>query len=68
MRSLSQRIFSFLVSRASSRKGQTLVEYSLILVILGVVFIAVFRLLSNEIVVIFSAITTLMDSAQASTF
>ena len=68
MRTFSQRVFAFLTSRLASRKGQTLVEYSLILAIIGIVCISVFRLLGNQIIVVFSAITTLLDSAQSSTF
>jgi Flp pilus assembly pilin Flp len=68
MRYLSQKLFTLLRYRLSSRKGQTLVEYSLILAILGIVFIAAFHMLSQQIIVIFSAITTLLDSAQSSTF
>jgi Flp pilus assembly pilin Flp len=44
------------------------VEYSLILAIIGIVLIAVFALLSKEIIIVFSAITTLLDSAQSSSF
>ena len=68
MRYLSQKLLTLLRYKFASRKGQTLVEYSLILSIIGIVFIAAFRLLSNQIIVVFSAITTLLDSAQSSTF
>jgi Flp pilus assembly pilin Flp len=50
------------------RKGQTIVEYALILAVLTVVFIAAFSLLSQELIRIFSVITTMLDSAQSSTF
>jgi Flp pilus assembly pilin Flp len=59
----------FLVSFArqgSCKKGQTLVEYALILAVITIVMIAVFSLLGARIVVIFSAITTLLDTAQSS--
>jgi Flp pilus assembly pilin Flp len=52
----------------TQKKGQTLVEYSLILAIIGIVLIAAFGLLSKQIIIIFSAITTLLDSAQSSSF
>ncbi len=47
------------------QKGQTLVEYALILAVLSIVLITVFSLLSARIIVVFSAITTLLDTAQA---
>jgi Flp pilus assembly pilin Flp len=50
----------------SRRKGQTLVEYSLILAVITVVMIAVMSLLGARIVVVFSAITNLLDTAQSS--
>jgi len=50
----------------SSRRGQTLVEYSLVLAIITVVMISVMTLLGNRIVVVFSAITNLLDTAQSS--
>ena len=64
--------FNFFASRGFSartrRRGQTLVEYALILAVLTVVFIASFSLLGKEIIKVFSAITTMLDSAQSSTF
>jgi Flp pilus assembly pilin Flp len=68
MRFLPQKILAYLSTRLACRRGQTLVEYSLILAIIGIVFIAVFSMLSKQIIIIFSAITTLLDSAQSSTF
>jgi Flp pilus assembly pilin Flp len=65
MRFFLSKIFHHL---KRSRRGQTLVEYSLILAIIGIVLIAVFALLSKEIIIVFSAITTLLDSAQSSSF
>jgi Flp pilus assembly pilin Flp len=66
-------LFQTLLARLSNlpraqKRGQTLVEYSLILAIIGIVLIAVFAMLSKRIIIIFSAITTLLDSAQASSF
>ena len=48
------------------RKGQTLVEYTLILAIITIVMVAVMSLLGARIVVVFSAITNLLDTAQSS--
>lgn len=50
----------------SRRRGQTLVEYTLILAVLTVVMVAVMSLLGARIVVVFSAITNLLDTAQGS--
>jgi Flp pilus assembly pilin Flp len=60
---------SFLVPlsrRVRRKKGQTLVEYALILAVITIVMIAVMSLLGARLVVIFSAITTLLDTAQGS--
>ena len=60
-------IQNFLVSLAAlarRRNGQTLVEYTLVLGVLTVVMVAVFSLLSKQIIVVFSAITTILDTAQ----
>ena len=48
------------------RNGQTLVEYALILAVITIVLVTVFSLLSARIIVVFSAITTILDTAQAS--
>ncbi|MCE0522984.1 MAG: Flp family type IVb pilin [Methylacidiphilales bacterium] len=48
------------------RKGQTLVEYALILAIISIVMVAVMSLLGARIVVVFSAIENLLDTAQGS--
>jgi Flp pilus assembly pilin Flp len=52
--------------RLTSQKGQTLVEYALILAIISVVAIGVMSQLSHQIAVIFSGINTILDTAQAS--
>jgi Flp pilus assembly pilin Flp len=46
------------------RRGQTIVEYSLILAVIAVACIGAFSLLGRELVSIFSVITTLLDTAQ----
>jgi Flp pilus assembly pilin Flp len=53
--------------RRSGKKGQTLVEYALILAVLTILLIAAFKLLGNNVTVIFSSMTTLLDTAQANT-
>lgn len=55
-----------LAARLYRRKGQTLVEYALVLAVISIVLIAVFSLLSARIIVVFSAITNLLDTAQSS--
>jgi Flp pilus assembly pilin Flp len=52
--------------RARRRRGQTLVEYALVLAVLTVVMIACMKLLGARIVVIFSDITAILDTAQSS--
>ncbi len=53
-------------TRASRRRGQTLVEYALVLAVLTVVMVACMKLLGSRIVVIFSDITAVLDTAQSS--
>ena len=52
------------VSR-SGRRGQTLVEYALILAVVSVLALSVFSALGNRVVLLFSTITSLLDTAQA---
>jgi Flp pilus assembly pilin Flp len=63
--SLPPLLAAFL-SRYSRREGQTLVEYALVLAVLTIVMVACFSLLGNKIVVVFSAITAILDTAQSS--
>ena len=53
-------------AKPSRKEGQTLVEYSLILAIVALLMIASVSLLGSQVVKIFSAITTLLDTAQGS--
>jgi Flp pilus assembly pilin Flp len=53
-------------ARPSRRRGQTLVEYALVLAVLTVVMVAVMSLLGSRIVVVFSDITAILDTAQSS--
>ena len=64
MRALIKPVMAFI--RASSKKGQTLVEYALILAIISVIAIGVFGLLNTRIVSIFSQVSNLLDTAQSS--
>jgi Flp pilus assembly pilin Flp len=48
------------------KRGQTLVEYALILAVLTVVMIFCMRLLGARIVIIFSDIDAILDTAQSS--
>ena len=59
-------IIAALPSRLSRRDGQTLVEYALVLAVLTIAMIACFSLLGNKIVVVFSAISAILDTAQSS--
>jgi Flp pilus assembly pilin Flp len=52
--------------RPRRKRGQTLVEYALILAVLTVVMIFCMRLLGARIVVIFSDIAAILDTAQSS--
>jgi Flp pilus assembly pilin Flp len=64
MTSVILPFFKSLAGLARRRNGQTLVEYTLILAVLTVVMVAVFSLLSARIIVVFSAITNILDTAQ----
>jgi Flp pilus assembly pilin Flp len=66
MRTVIEPLLASIRARLSRRKGQTLVEYSLILAIISIVMILVMELLGARIVVIFSAVVNLLDTAQSS--
>ncbi len=51
--------------REPRRKAQTLVEYSLILAVISILALAVFTALGNRVIYVFSAITSLLDTAQS---
>jgi Flp pilus assembly pilin Flp len=59
-------ILNFLRSCRASKKGQTLVEYALVLAVLAVVAIASFQFLGSRLIFLFSAVTNLLDTAQSS--
>jgi Flp pilus assembly pilin Flp len=59
-----RRIFRGTTSRR--KRGQTLVEYSLILAILTILALGVFSAFSQRIVLIFSGIDAILDTAQGS--
>ncbi|MCE0485053.1 MAG: hypothetical protein LV479_12555 [Methylacidiphilales bacterium] len=54
-------------ARYGNRKGQTLVEYALVLAMVTVCMVGVYTLLDARLVAIFSAMTDLLDTAQSST-
>jgi Flp pilus assembly pilin Flp len=66
MRTFLAPFLASIGARLSRKKGQTLVEYALILAVITIVMIAVMSLLGARIVVIFSAIVNLLDTAQSS--
>ncbi len=66
MRTVIETFLAPLVRRGFRKKGQTLVEYALILAIITIVMVAVMSLLGSRLVVIFSTITSLLDTAQGS--
>ena len=66
MRTVIEPFLVAFVRHVARKKGQTLVEYALILAVITIVMIAVMSLLGARLVVIFSAITTLLDTAQSS--
>jgi Flp pilus assembly pilin Flp len=71
MRPLFRHLLAYLSPFAPARrprrkKGQTLVEYALILALVAVACIAAFNLLGKQVITIFSAITTLLDTSEVS--
>jgi len=48
------------------KRGQTLTEYALIMVILSILAVAVYGLLDTQIVKLFSGINNIIDTAQSS--
>ena len=66
MRTVLELFLASFARHRSRKKGQTLVEYALILAVITIVMIAVMSLLGARIVVVFSAITNLLDTAQGS--
>jgi Flp pilus assembly pilin Flp len=67
MPSFFQHFFARFPGRKPRRaKGQTLVEYALILALMSIALIFAFKVLSNQVIVVFSAMTTLLDTQQAS--
>jgi Flp pilus assembly pilin Flp len=69
LRSLSKYRVKNIGSRRTkrkSRKGQTLVEYALILAFISIVAISVLISIGKQVTLIFSKVTTTLVSAQAS--
>ena len=48
------------------KKGQTLVEYSLVLAILTILALGIFSALGDQVVLLFSGINAILDTAQGS--
>jgi Flp pilus assembly pilin Flp len=66
MRTFVESVSRVILCRPAGKNGQTLVEYALVLAVLTIVLVLVFSLLSAKIVVVFSAIANLLDTAQGS--
>ncbi len=66
MKALMQPLFARMRASRSRQRGQTLVEYSLIMVVLSIVAIAVYGLLDTQIAIIFSGLANILDTAQSS--
>jgi Flp pilus assembly pilin Flp len=66
MRPVLESFFAGLIRKAMGSKGQTLVEYTLVLAVITVALVLAFSLLSSRLIVIFSAITSVLDTAQSS--
>ncbi len=64
LRSLWSRVFPRRW-RSSPDRGQTLVEYALILAVISILALSVFTALGNRVIYVFSAITSLLDTAQS---
>ena len=57
------QVCAFIQSRAKSNRGQTLVEYGLILALVSIVVIAVLGLLGGQITTVFQSITDTLGGA-----
>jgi Flp pilus assembly pilin Flp len=66
MKALIQPLYARLRASRVRQKGQTLVEYSLIMVILTIVGVAIYGLLDTQIALIFSGLANILDTAQSS--
>jgi len=52
-------------ARPARKKGQTLVEYAIVLALISVMAMGVFTALGSRIVLIFSSIDNILDTAQS---
>jgi len=66
MRALLQPFLLRLRSVLRSERGQTLVEYALILAIISAIAVGVFAILGARIQLVFSAVNNLLDTGQSS--
>jgi Flp pilus assembly pilin Flp len=66
---MKARIRPYLARMRRSRswkRGQTLTEYALIMVVLSIVAVAIYGLINKQIGIIFSGIDNIIDTAQSS--
>ncbi len=63
---ISTKIMKKLFRKAKNRKGQTLVEYALILAFISVVAITVLIELGNRVKAVFTTISSQLSAAQTS--
>jgi Flp pilus assembly pilin Flp len=66
---MKNRLHSFVLRMRASRywkRGQTLTEYALVMVVLSLVAVAIYGVLDAVIATIFSGIDTIIDTAQGS--
>ena len=61
-----RRYFRGTVPARKKGRGQTLVEYSLVLAVLSILALSVFAELGARVVLIFSGIDSILDTAQGS--
>ena len=66
MTTLIHPLRAFFRLRRSGKKGQTLVEYALIICMMSILAIAIYTLLNGQIERVFSAVANNLDTSQAS--
>jgi len=66
MKALIKPIFVRLRAPWLSKKGQTLVEYALVMAVLSLVAVSIYGVLNTQIGLVFSKIANILDTAQSS--